>query len=349
MNLKRNPFIFTLSLILIIALFGESPITGIVSAKDVYDAKNNIYTSYDGATKSGAIRLGYISNTTSDTRLFNRKAMIAARYYVFGAPSNYNLTITSKSSNSMSNLTLEIWSGSYYNNTNGKGQLTIHYESNGSTTYIKAGTDSLSNIQLTLSIVCTAKPITPVPTTTAIPTTPVPTSKPTFSPSKTPLVSNTNKPKSSEKPTPIHSTSPTISPAVTTSAVNSITSAPPLLSSEHPSPSIPKTIIYHKTGKYQITSTNTVRLVKAKKTKKINIPSAITANNTKYKVTAIAPKAFTRNKITTTIVVGANIKKINKKMFYGCKSLYKIICYSKKITKKQLKKACIRRNVIIIH
>ncbi len=76
---------------------------------------------------------------------------------------------------------------------------------------------------------------------------------------------------------------------------------------------------------YKVTSAGTVTLtgLKKSKTKKLTIPKTITVNGTKYKVTAIADKAFKNVKITN-LIVGSNIKEIGTSAFEGCKSLTKV-------------------------
>ena len=84
---------------------------------------------------------------------------------------------------------------------------------------------------------------------------------------------------------------------------------------------------------YKVTSvakdgTGTVEFtgnVGSKKAKKVKIPSTITINGKKFKVTSIAPKAFQKNKYAKEIVIGDNVKVIGTKAFYGMKKVQTII------------------------
>lgn len=58
-----------------------------------------------------------------------------------------------------------------------------------------------------------------------------------------------------------------------------------------------------------------------KKQKTIIIPAAVNINGVKYKITAIADKAFKGNKNVTKVKMGSGITRIGKNAFYGCKSL----------------------------
>lgn len=77
------------------------------------------------------------------------------------------------------------------------------------------------------------------------------------------------------------------------------------------------------TALYKVTGDNTVTFQKpAKKTnKKFTIPAEITVNGVKYKVTAIADKAFMANKKLTQVVIGKNVKTIGKSAFEKCGKL----------------------------
>lgn len=58
-----------------------------------------------------------------------------------------------------------------------------------------------------------------------------------------------------------------------------------------------------------------------KKQKTIIIPAAVNINGVKYKITAIAGKAFKGNKNVTKVKMGSGITRIGKNAFYGCKNL----------------------------
>ena len=56
----------------------------------------------------------------------------------------------------------------------------------------------------------------------------------------------------------------------------------------------------------------------------VAVPSTITINKQKYKVTSIADSAFKNNKKIKSVYVGKNITTIGKSAFYGCTSLQKV-------------------------
>lgn len=83
---------------------------------------------------------------------------------------------------------------------------------------------------------------------------------------------------------------------------------------------------------YKVTSvtknqTGTVQIcgfAKGKKAATVTIPSAITINGKKFKVTSIAPKAFLKNKTVKKVVIGNNVKVVGTKAFYNAKKLHTI-------------------------
>ena len=82
-----------------------------------------------------------------------------------------------------------------------------------------------------------------------------------------------------------------------------------------------------KNHTYEVTSVTkkTVTFVKtASKSKTITIPSYVTINGTKYKVTAIAFKAMKGNKKVKKLNIGNNVTSIGASAFSGCKKLTKI-------------------------
>lgn len=74
------------------------------------------------------------------------------------------------------------------------------------------------------------------------------------------------------------------------------------------------------------------------KLKSFTVPSTITLNKQKYKVTQISDNVFKNNKIITKITIGGNIKSVGKNAFYGCKKLKTIIIKSTKLTSKTVSK-----------
>ncbi len=58
-----------------------------------------------------------------------------------------------------------------------------------------------------------------------------------------------------------------------------------------------------------------------KKQKTVTIPAAVSVNGVKYKITAIADRAFKGNKNVAKVKIGSGITKIGKNAFYGCRNL----------------------------
>lgn len=94
--------------------------------------------------------------------------------------------------------------------------------------------------------------------------------------------------------------------------------------------------------KYEIISTDstkTVGFVNGKKnSKKITIPATVKIKGKTFKVKSIKTGAFKNSKKLTTLVIGANVKIIEKNAFKGCKNLKKITIKSKKLTAAKVAK-----------
>ncbi len=71
----------------------------------------------------------------------------------------------------------------------------------------------------------------------------------------------------------------------------------------------------------------TVRKVKTRK-RKVKIPDSIKYKSKRYPVTRIGRKAFSRNKYVRKIILGTNIRRIEKKAFSNCPNLIKIVIKS---------------------
>ena len=100
---------------------------------------------------------------------------------------------------------------------------------------------------------------------------------------------------------------------------------------------------------YQAASANTVVVKTVANKKTVKIPSTVTVNGVKAKVTAIDKNAFKKaKKKLTKVVIGANVTTIGKKAFAGCKKLRKITIKTKKL-KSVGKKAFkgINKNAVI--
>ena len=68
-----------------------------------------------------------------------------------------------------------------------------------------------------------------------------------------------------------------------------------------------------------------------KKLTKILIPSTVTINGMKYKVTEIGASALKNNKKVKTVSIGANVTKIGKQAFYKAKNLANIVVKTKSL------------------
>lgn len=126
------------------------------------------------------------------------------------------------------------------------------------------------------------------------------------------------------------------------------------------------TVLQSGNNSYTVTSADsanpTVALKGSTAGGTLTVPADVTVNGVKYKVTAIAPKAFFKNKklkkvnvganiITIgakafskckklkTFTVGANVEKIDASCFAGSKKLKTLIIKSKKLTKNGVKNA----------
>ena len=85
-----------------------------------------------------------------------------------------------------------------------------------------------------------------------------------------------------------------------------------------------------------------------KSSKKISIPSVVNIGGYDYKVTEIKAKVFRNHKKATQVTIGANVQKIGKEAFLGCKNVKKVTIASKNL-KSIGKKAFsgIKKNAVI--
>ncbi|MCR5666170.1 MAG: leucine-rich repeat protein [Eubacterium sp.] len=92
--------------------------------------------------------------------------------------------------------------------------------------------------------------------------------------------------------------------------------------------------------KYQVISSKQVQVYGAssKKVKKVVIPSTVKISGTTFKVTKVKASAFAGYKKLKKVTIGANVKSIGKKAFYGDKKLSKIIIKTKSLTKSSIGK-----------
>lgn len=69
----------------------------------------------------------------------------------------------------------------------------------------------------------------------------------------------------------------------------------------------------------------------------VTIPATITIDGYKFKVTAIAASAFSKNKTVTSVTIGKNVKTVGKKAFYYCSNLTELKINSTKFTATSVK------------
>ncbi len=84
--------------------------------------------------------------------------------------------------------------------------------------------------------------------------------------------------------------------------------------------------------------------------KTVLIPATVKLNGVSYKVTAIAKNAYKNNRKLTKVVIGKNIKKIEKDAFKGCKRLTRIEIKSTKLKSSRVNKNCLkgtRKNLVV--
>lgn len=93
-------------------------------------------------------------------------------------------------------------------------------------------------------------------------------------------------------------------------------------------------------GEFVKTSKTTVRYEAADgktDSKILKVPATIKHGKKTYKVTSIAPYAFTGYDKLESVIVGKNVKKIGKNAFDGCEKLKTLAVRSKKLTAKNIK------------
>jgi len=84
-----------------------------------------------------------------------------------------------------------------------------------------------------------------------------------------------------------------------------------------------------KTGALTVTYTKSINT----NIGSVSIPNTVSYAGKKYKVTAIATKAFSKNTKLKNVTVGTNVKTIGTNAFYGCKNLKKITIKSNRLGK----------------
>ena len=151
--------------------------------------------------------------------------------------------------------------------------------------------------------------------------------------------------KTTEKPTDKATDIPT--EKATENPVNPVPVSP-----AKPGKTAPKVGSVVKVGKarYKILSKTAVAYAgtTVKNPKSVTIPAAVKINGKKYKVTAINANALKNKKSLKKLVIGANVERIGKNAFYGCKNLKTIIIKSnalKKVETNAIKN--IQKNAVI--
>lgn len=88
----------------------------------------------------------------------------------------------------------------------------------------------------------------------------------------------------------------------------------------------------------------TVAYVKSnnKKATAVTIPSVITVDGVKYRVTTIESYAFSGCTKLSSVTLGKNVKTIKTKAFYNCKKLKNIQINSAKLTSKTVDKNALK-------
>ena len=85
------------------------------------------------------------------------------------------------------------------------------------------------------------------------------------------------------------------------------------------------------------------------KAKVATVPATIKIGKKTYKVTSVASNAFAGYDKLTKVIIGKNVKRINKKAFSECKNLKTLTINSKKLTKKKVKGALANSNITTIY
>ena len=126
-------------------------------------------------------------------------------------------------------------------------------------------------------------------------------------------------------------TEPTPSaPAATATVVpatNAPATTPAILPTEAPAAAEGEKVTVGKT-EYTVSSaadkTVAISANSDKKATKVTVPATVTINGEEYKVTTISKDAYKNNKKLKSVVIGKNVKVIEKNAFNGCKNLKKI-------------------------
>ena len=95
--------------------------------------------------------------------------------------------------------------------------------------------------------------------------------------------------------------------------------------------------IKKKTMTFRVSGDGTAALTKlSKKKASVVIPKTVQFKGKTYKVTRIGAKVFCRNSKIKKVTIGANVKEIGTKAFYGAKNLKTVIIKTKKLKAKKV-------------
>ena len=107
---------------------------------------------------------------------------------------------------------------------------------------------------------------------------------------------------------------------------------------EEEDPNLGEKFIY-KNAVYCVTGTKQVSFCRPRKSRKqVTIPASVVFCQKRYKVTSIDAKACAGDTKLTRVTIGKNVTRIEKRAFWKCKKLKKVIYKGKKIRKKNIGK-----------
>ncbi len=168
--------------------------------------------------------------------------------------------------------------------------------------------------------------------------TPVPGQSEKPEPTKKPEETVTPAPSPGETTEPTKKPEETVTPAPNPSETTEPTKEPDAAITPAPVTSSTPKLLEKKGVSYQVTKAGGKNPAVAyqknseKSKKNIKVPDTVTIGGVKYKVTSIAPKAFSNNKKLTRITIGKNVEEIGKKAFYNCRNLRNIRMESTRLT-----------------
>jgi len=218
-----------------------------------------------------------------------------------------------------------------------------------------------TNTPETTQTLTTVEPAATTPTETLVPTqtTMPPTTAPTVVPTQTTNATATAPTLVPAKTTTITTTVPSAVPDRTTTAAPTAPSETSTAATTAPTTNkILKGSVWYHAGtnaQYRVLKINgsvgtdgtigTVAYLGPIKTNRTSatIPAKVTIEKQSFKVTTIANGALAGNKKLKKVVIGKNIRKINKNAFKGCKNLKKITIQTTALTKSSIGKNAFKK------